>query len=300
MKSGSNILIKFARACVAVCRHSRMPLFSNKYSKKLYKQYQHACVILLMKKERKHYRTVIQLLEIAPGLVHAIGLKRLPHYTTLQKFFRRLGTPLLERILSQTARLFELSGVVAIDSTGFSSNYASRYFMMIKYRARKGVWKDSYMKNSVVVDVGEQAVVASRPRMGKGHDTLDFMPLLRKASATARIRTVIADKGYDSEANHRFVREVLGAGTVIPVRRSRGGVSGMFRMEMASHFDIETYRKRQVVETVFFVMKRMFGDTIYSRSLRQQKKELKVVCITYNLYRHAILFYQLEVFYSRV
>ena len=264
-----------------------MPLFSNKYSKKLYKQYQHACIFLLMKRERKHYRTVIQLLEIAPEVVRIIGLKRLPHYTTVQKFFRRLSTLLLERILCQTAKLFELSGIVAIDSTGFSSNCASRYFMMIKYRMKKGVWKDAYMKNSIVVDVEKQVIMANKPRKDKGHDTLDFMPLLKRVSMVAAIKTVIADKGYDSEANHKFVRRSLKAGTVIPVRRRPGRVNGRFRKEMASDFDAETYKKRQAVETVFFVMKRMFGDTVYSRSTMQQKKELKVVCITYNLYRYA-------------
>ncbi len=240
-----------------------------------------------MKRERKHYRTVTQLLEVVPELQRIIGLKYLPHYTTIQKFFRRFSTVLFERILGQTTRLFELSGLIAIDSSGFSSNCASRYFMMIKYRMKKGVWKDSYMKNSLTVDVDKQVVITNKSRKDKGHDNLDFIPLIGKTSKVMKIRTVIADKGYDSEANHKFVRKVLKAGTVIPVRERPGRVNGRFRKEMARGFDAETYKKRQVIETVFFVMKRMFGDTVYSRTLRQQKKELKIVCITYNLYRYA-------------
>jgi len=302
LKSDSNVLIKFAKACVAVCRHSRMPLFSNKYSKKLYKQYQHMCVFMLMKKERKHYRTVIQLLEIAPDLVRAIGLKRLPHYTTLQKFFRRFSTVLFERILSQTAKLFGLSGLVAIDSTGFSSSHASRYFMMIKYRRKKHVWKDAYVKNSITADVEKQVILASKPRKDKGHDTLDFVPLMRRTAKNAGVKTVIADKGYDSEANHEFVRNVMKADSVIPVRRmgGKGKVSGRFRKEMAKKRDKKTYKKRQGIETVFFVMKAVFGDTVYSRSTRQQKKELKSICVAYNLYRYAKTCFMWEVFYSRV
>lgn len=290
MKSDSNVLIKFAKACVNACRHSRMPLFSNKYSKKLYKQYQHMCVYMLMKKERKHYRSVIQLLELAPELVRIIGLKRLPHYTTVQKFFRRLSTVLFERILAQTARLFELSGIVAIDSTGFSTNHASRYFMMMKYRRKKGVWKETYIKNSIAADVENQVILASKPRKDKGHDTLDFVPLVRRASSVAGILTVIADKGYDSEANHEFVRNVVKADSVIPVRRGwkNGTVSGKFRREMVKKHHKKTYKKRQGIETVIFVMKAVFGDTVYSRSTRQQKKELKAVCVAYNLYRYAV------------
>ncbi len=303
MKSDSNVLIKFARACVAVCRHSRLPLFSSKYSKKLYKQYQHVCILLLMKRERKHYRTVTQLLEIIPELMHAIGLERLPHYTTIQKFFRRLSMVLFERILAQTTRLFELSGIIAIDSTGFSSNHASRYFMMIKYRRKKCVWKEAYIKNSITVDVVKQVVIASMSRKDKGHDMLDFVPLMKETAKTVGIKTVIADKGYDSESNHVFVRTVIGAKTVIPVRRLRKGtqnISGRFRKQMASNCDKRTYRKRQGIETVFFVMKAVFGDTVYSRSTQLQKKELKAVCVAYNLYRYATACIMQEVFYARV
>jgi transposase len=261
------------------------------------------CILLLMKREKKHYRTVMQLLEITPEVMRTIGLERLPHYTTIQKFFHRLSMVLFERILAQTTKLFELSGIIAIDSTGFSSNHASRYFMMIKYRRKKCVWKDAYIKNSITVDVVKQVVIASVSRKDKGHDMLDFVPLIRETAKTVRIRTVIADKGYDSESNHEFVRRVIGAKTVIPVRRLRKGtntINGRFRNEMASKCDKETYKKRQGIETVFFVMKAVFGDTIYSRSTQQQKKELKAVCVAYNLYRHAITCLMQEVFYIRV
>lgn len=260
------------------------------------------CIYLLMKKERKHYRSIVQLLELAPELARAIGLRRIPHYTTVQKFFRRLSTVLFEDILSRTAMLFELSGVVAIDSTGFSTNRASRYFMLIKYRRKKGVFREAYVKNSIIADVKRQVVLASKPRKDKGHDTLDFVPLMRRTASAFEISTVIADKGYDSEANHEFVRNVIGAYSVIPVRRGwkNGRVNGRFRTEMARRRDKETYKKRQGIETVFSVMKAIFGDTVYSRSTRQQKKELKAVCIAYNLYRYAMTCFMMEVFYSGV
>ena len=80
----------------------------------------------------------------------------------------------------------------------------------------------------------------------------------------------------------------------------KGRVNGRFRKEMASDFDAETYKKRQGIETVFFVMKAVFGDTVYSRSTRRQKKELKAICVAYNLYRYAMTCFMREVFYIRV
>jgi len=35
----------------------------------------------------------------------------------------------------------------------------------------------------------------------------------------ARLGVVLADAGFDSEENHRFVREVIGALSVIPAKR---------------------------------------------------------------------------------
>jgi hypothetical protein len=37
----------------------------------------------------------------------------------------------------------------------------------------------------------------------------------------ARLGVVVADAGFDSEENHRFVREVMGAVSVIPAKRGR-------------------------------------------------------------------------------
>ncbi|NIO22136.1 MAG: IS5/IS1182 family transposase, partial [Candidatus Aenigmarchaeota archaeon] len=79
-----------------------------------------------MKHFRLHYRSVIELLSITPVLRKIIGLKQLPHYTTVHKFFRRFSTTKMELILGQTVKLFGISeSIIAVDSTGFSSNTAS-------------------------------------------------------------------------------------------------------------------------------------------------------------------------------
>ena len=72
-------------------------------------------------------------------------------------------------------------------------------------------------------------------------------------------------------------------------------VKGRLRRELAKDFDWETYGKRNVIECVFAVVKRKFGDTMKSRSWRMQAKEMKLVCIAYNLYRYTVCF----VFFSK-
>ena len=43
---------------------------------------------------------------------------------------------------------------------------------------------------------------------------------------------------------------------------------------MATTFDTKTYDRRKTAETAFSILKRLLGETIYSRSSRQQVKEI--------------------------
>ena len=64
------------------------------------------------------------------------------------------------------------------------------------------------------------------------------------------------DRGYDSEAIHRQIREDLHADSIIPIRSwNNEFVGGTYRQEMALHFDDVRYRKRKLVENMFSVLK---------------------------------------------
>jgi hypothetical protein len=60
------------------------------------------------------------------------------------------------------------------------------------------------------------------------------------------------DKGYDSEAIHRLIREDLHADSIIPIRSwNNDVVGGTYRQEMALQFDDVRYRKRNWSKTSF-------------------------------------------------
>ncbi len=54
---------------------------------------------------------------------------------------------------------------------------------------------------------------------------------------------------------------------------------------MANSFDAKTYDRRNMAETVFSILKRLFGDTTYSRSYGRQIKEIKLKCIIFSIDR---------------
>jgi hypothetical protein len=65
------------------------------------------------------------------------------------------------------------------------------------------------------------------------------------------------DKGYDSEAIHHLIREELHADSIIPIRSwNNNVVGGTYRQEMALQFDDVRYRKQQLVENKFLVLKK--------------------------------------------
>jgi len=54
---------------------------------------------------------------------------------------------------------------------------------------------------------------------------------------------------------------------------------------MAKNFNKKLYGERNKSETVFFVIKKKFGEELNSRSTLLKKKEIKMKNVAYNLYR---------------
>jgi transposase len=105
------------------------------------------------------------------------------------------------------------------------------------------------------------------------------------------------DKGYDSEAIHRLIREDLHANSVIPIRSWNNDIiGGIYRQEMAHQFNDIIYPRRQLVENKFSVLKRKFNGDLKARRFRIQTKEIANKMIVCNIHRF-LLFLIGEVFY---
>ena len=240
---------------------------------------------LLMLKDRVNmrYRDFIDFVFVCPDFVKILRLSKVPHYTTLQKFFKRISSSMFDRLLSISVKLFDICDPwIAIDATGHSSDYASRHYEKRIKRKRK-----NYSKNSIAVDTKTQVIIAQRARLGPRHDSIDADALIRKCKDLKPIGFSL-DKGYDCERIHRVIREELGADSQIPVRIGLTK-TGKYRKELIFGLDKEKYHKRNIVETVNSVMKRIFGEENRGRSERMRNKETKLRNVCYNVYRRVIL-----------
>ncbi len=260
--------------------------YSNKFSKKDFTQHQLAVAVCLMAYEDKVYRDVPDLLSL---LKEDFGFRnKVPHFTALQKFLRRISLRLLDFILQKTYEMFFQTKIanIGIDSTGERTSHASNHY--IKRMKRRSKRKD-YLKHSISVDTDQQAIIAAIDRRSDANDNVDFESLVERSSRIVPLNDVTADKGYDSEEHHRFVREEKGGRSIIPLRWEGTPVSrtkGKYRKKLRKYFPKKRYHRRSIVETVNFVEKTKLGDELTSKKWWMKKKEQRLKDIAYNIYRY--------------
>jgi hypothetical protein len=288
--------IRFIRAAFSIVKAIRITPYSCKYSKKIYTQYQLLVLILFKDYRNQHYRDFIEDIGDMKSIQEELDLSAVPHFTTLQKFFCRIKTLYLRYAFGKTLNLFysnnDLIPVTAIDSSGFTSGYSSHY-----YSIRTGKIRKHFLKTSISVDTDQQVITGFIASKSRVHDTRHAGRLLRQCHKIRKSDCYVMDKGYDSEAIHRLIREDLHADSIIPIRSWNNDViGGTYRQEMALQFDEVRYRKRQLVENKFSVLKRKFGSDLKARIFTIQKKEIAGKMIVCNIHRF-LQFLVIEVFY---
>jgi hypothetical protein len=311
-KANQHKLVRIVRRQKRVLRRARYPLRGSKYANHLYTDHQHVVLLALRQHFRKSYRDFCEMLEVCTEILDELGMKKVPHWTTLHKFSKRADTRRLERLLLgflEEARVRVL--YLAVDSTGFSSTSASTYYTRVLEARqsrlgghRRGVLTRRYLKQTIAIEARKQLIVAVKFRRGPSNDSPDFIWTLKKVKAAELpVKLVVADKGYDAESNHAYAQDVLGARTAIPVRaasRPKIKMRGRRRKKQAKCFDKRGYDShRPKVETVNSVEKRTMGSIVLARIPSQQHKELVFRALSYNSRRlETLLLLLVEDFYA--
>ena len=264
-----------------------------------------ACLVLrvILKTD---YRAVAEFLTDCPDLCKAIGLKTVPHFTTLHKASQRLlRNKVADKLLFSTIKKLtndkEAIALAAIDSSGFDSNYVSRYFVRRRRSKRINLWEDAiyskFPKLAIVCDCSNHAILSAMTTRGPSVDVNQFCEPLESAAQRVTIKHLLADAGYDSEPNHTYAREQCNINTTIPPKAGRPGSGlpkGKYRREMKTDFKHGIYGQRWQVETVFSMIKRNFGSALRARNIESQNREMLLLVLTHNI---AIIQLVNELFY---
>lgn len=278
--------ISFYKIVEKVFLKARFPAFSCRKSKRLYSQFVHVCLHVLKEQYRTSYREIVQLSE-EHHLERLFCIRRIPHFTTLQKFLQRVDKALFERLVRACGKVLKLCKLtVAVDSTGLSLTNPSHYYSN-RINAPK---VKNFVKLSLAVDVKSKLILNCKAHANNQHDSLDFQPLLKDLRKL--IKSVLADKAYDSEENLRFVLKELKANAQIPIRdfpNSRLGyghkpsIGGKLRRKMHSSLDLHKYHQRSLIESVNSSIKRLLGASVQARLPNTQEKTATLKALTYNI-----------------
>lgn len=217
-----------------------------------------------------------------------------------------------QRVIAQrAARAGLLAGrgpTAAVDATGLEAHHVSvsyGYRYSPRYRAayaglhggrapRARHRRPTHPKLTVATHTASHLILGAVPGRGPSNDAPAFAPamrqavaLLRAAAARPRLRAVVADAAFDSEAAHVLCRQELGvARTAIRLNRRTAGrrrPQTRYRREMQRAFPWRVYHRRQQVESVFSRDKRRLGSALTARSEARQAEEQVLRVLTHNL-----------------
>ena len=221
----------------------------------------------------------------------ALGLERVPDYTTLYYFLRRLDGEVVTHALraagGRRATAATPEGmVVAVDATGFSPTAASRYFVDLTRNRGPERTRQHWPKWVVAVDVLRRIVLGQLAYAGPANASSTLRPVVDLAGQTGAISLVVADAEFDSERNHHHIRTQLGADSIIPAKRGKSTwqLHGI-RAQMRAHFPTARYRQRALVESVFSAAKRKLSSRAPGRLPVTQHLQVLLLGLAYDLYR---------------
>jgi len=283
-----------------------LPEHFSPYSPRKFTQPQLMVCLVLKAFFNTDYRGIVQLLDDCPDLCKVFALTTVPHFTTLQKASRRLlNTCNTEKMLERTVKIAlgrrKTVKLAAMDSTGLEARHCSRYFVRRRRSKQLQTLEETtytrFPKLAIVCDCQTHLILSVISTRGPSVDINQFRRTLKPAAQIVRIAHLLADAGYDSEANHAYARQTYNIKTTIPAKAGRPTTKlpkTKYRKLMATDFDKENYGQRWQSETVISMIKRNFTDSLSARSYWPQCRDMVLLVLTHNL---AIILLVKELFY---
>jgi hypothetical protein len=125
-------LVKFTSVALRIGQMA-LPSYRSKFSKHRFTQPQLFVMLCLMRYEDWTFREAEVRLTKHRALCRALGLARVPDYTTLYRFLRRLDETVLEKLLNSVGQRLipqpSRQTTVAVDATGLAPGAISTFFV---------------------------------------------------------------------------------------------------------------------------------------------------------------------------
>ena len=301
-----------------------LTLYSNKFSRHDFTLPQLFACLVVKEHLGRSYRGAEALLRDSPEWRRMIGMSKTPDHNTLCRAARfLLSSCRVQKLLdamvrwAAMARALGLSiAPLAVDSTYCESHHVSRHYERRCAKTRAGMHAANAKrlgktgrsrtrsravkrlpKLAVGVATHSHLILACWTGTGAGSDHPHFEKLLFDSWRRVPNRrfTVVADAGYDSEANHCIARQDMGLSSLIPALHGRqptrdgARISGRWRRHMQRILATKRlrrrsgYTQRQQAETVMSMIKRNLGSALRGRTAWSRKRDMTLKCLTHDL-----------------
>ena len=265
---------------VDICHAAQIPLYRKNHDPKVFSTVQKIFLLLYKVKKKLTLRGLIEDLA-SSKVVEYLGLQRIPNFSTLSYFLTYLPMRIMQLLDAAVQAILPTYNAVIIDSTGFECTHPSHYYCR---RINTPFPVDGFMSLHAVIDQESGYIRSFKTIATKVHDSTTLKPLVKKLKK--KIRILYADRGYDSEENYRFLIEELGCTPLIlqkNILKALDRCKGTYRRIIREIFDYGEYLKRNKVESVFHSIKTRYLCTLSTKHVTNQKKELTIKVILYNL-----------------
>lgn len=197
-----------------------------------------------------------------------MGIMKIPHFTTIQKFCERLDKRILNLLIKKLAP--KTSETIIGDGTGFSVNNPSFHYLSVLRR-----FTGKYQKIKSPVNIVFFADLKTRliTQMNTSHKKTHEAKLSSTMIKDLECKNFIYDKGLDSKK----IREKLlekEINPIIPYRKNA---------KKKKEIDQELYKKRNIAESIISAIKRVYGKNIKNKKPDTQTKQAMLKILNYNL-----------------
>ena len=238
----------------------------HRFGPKRFQTWQLVLGLIIKQVFRLSYRRASRFLSEYYGIV--------VHWTTLQKAAQRFPKHVWQSLLSATVVVDSIA-LAAVDGTGIARSNASQHYL-------KRIGTDTPVQRPLqlcaMVDVKRRKFLTTMIR-AKAQGETRRVPTLHKQSPV-KPDVLLMDKGFDAEWLHQWLN-VNGTFSVAPVRKNCR--RGKHRKLMRDCMDWCLYWQRNIVESLFSALKRLFGSSVSAQNIRTQSAELFCRLIAYNI-----------------
>ena len=238
-----------------------------------------------MEAEARTCRKMVGHLRINPNLVRKVGVPRIPSKSTIRRAYGMIPEAYLREVHTRIIGDVMVTGSLAGDSTGHSSNRFVRWFSVRHDQVRL---KRGRVKLHSIVDVSTRTVLDYQVTDGYASDITGLWPMLGRieegtaffcldsAYLARKICDAISDKGMVPRIRPKSNTVCKNGGS-----QAWGDMTRTHRDGLARFMD--EYHQRSIIEAVFGATKKMYGNRLRSRRRARQSREVAIRVICYNI-----------------